>query len=117
MALLKKTNTAKETTVKKDKKGISKKTSQVLLRPLVTEKSAQLSDRNVVVFEVSTKATKIEIKQAFKEIYGIVPEHVNTVNIAGKRVHFGAVRGKQKNRKKATITLSKDVKFDIFAGK
>ncbi|MBU4452860.1 50S ribosomal protein L23, partial [Patescibacteria group bacterium] len=102
MGILKKTKTQDEvadkkadkkaekkvvTPVKKsDKKGISKKTSEIILRPRVTEKTAQFSDKDVIVFEVSTKATKIEVKQAFKELYGVVPAHVNTINVPGKRV-------------------------------
>ncbi|MFH1611406.1 MAG: 50S ribosomal protein L23 [Patescibacteria group bacterium] len=132
MGILKKTQTQDEvadkkadkkaekkvvTPVKKsDKKGISKKTSEIILRPRVTEKTAQFSDKDVIVFEVSTKATKIEVKQAFKELYGVVPAHVNTINVPGKRVQFGRTAGKQKNRKKAVITLPKNTKLDIFGG-
>jgi large subunit ribosomal protein L23 len=128
MALLKKKKTegavektikAKKTaSVKKsDKKGISKKASLVLMRPKVTEKTAQFSDKNVMVFEVSPSASKIEIKQAFREIYGITPLHVNTSNLSGKVVRFGRTLGKRKNSKKAVITLSKNTKLDIFGGK
>lgn len=118
MALIKKTTPKKEEKVvkKSDKKGISKKTLNVLIAPHVTEKTAQTSGENVFVFDVSVNATKIEIKQAFKDLYKVMPIRVNTVSAKGKNVTFARTAGKQKNRKKAIITLPKNTKLDIFEG-
>lgn len=118
MALTKKTTSeeTKKTVKKSDKKGISKKTLKILIAPHVTEKTAQTSGENVFVFDVDTDATKIEIKQAFKDLYNITPERVNTVSSKGKSVTFGRRLGKQKSRKKAIITLPKNAKLDIFEG-
>ncbi|OGL95456.1 50S ribosomal protein L23 [Candidatus Uhrbacteria bacterium RIFOXYB2_FULL_41_10] len=95
---------------------MSKKTLNVLIATHVTEKTAESSDKNIYVFDVDVNATKIEIKQAFKEMYNITPIRVNTVSTKGKQVTFGRVVGKQKNRKKAVITLPKNAKLDIFEG-
>lgn len=107
---------AKKTVAKKAKRGISKKALTVLMRPLVTEKTAQLSEQNVMVFEVSTDANSVEIKNAFNELYGVVPARVNTMNMRGKRVSFGRTLGKRKDWKKAFITLPKGKNVDIFEG-
>ncbi len=107
---------AKKVAAKKDKKGISKKALQVMIRPLVTEKTAQLSDNNVMVFEVGKGANRVEIKNAFNELYGVVPVKVNVVNMRGKRVASGRTMGKRRDWKKAMITLPKGVNLDIFEG-
>ena len=101
---------------KKEKRGISKKALTVMVRPLVTEKTAQLSENNVMVFEVSKDANRVEIKNAFNELYGIVPVRVNVLNMRGKRTSFGRTAGKRKDWKKAIITLPKGVNLDIFEG-
>lgn len=107
-----------EKAVKKEvqKRGISKKALTVLIRPMVTEKTAQLSDRHILVFEVAKNANRIEIKDAFKELYGIVPAQVNVLNVRGKKVAFGRALGKRKDWKKAVITLPEGTHVDIFEG-
>lgn len=107
---------AKKVVAKKDKKGISKKALQVMIRPLVTEKTAQLADNNVMVFEVGKDANRVEVKNAFNELYGVVPVKVNVMNMRGKRVAYGRVMGKRRDWKKAIITLPKGVNLDIFEG-
>lgn len=112
----KKVATKKAAPKKKDKRGISKKALSVMVRPLVTEKTAALSDKNVMVFEVSRGSNRVEIKNAFNELYGVVPVRVNVTNMRGKRVSFGRSTGKKKDWKKAFITLPKGVNLDIFEG-
>ncbi len=112
----KKAAAAKKTPAKKEKRGISKKALTVLVRPLVTEKTAQLSENNVMVFEVSRDANRVEIKNAFNELYGVVPVRVNVMNMRGKRVAFGRKLGKRKDWKKAFITLPEGKRIDIFEG-
>ena len=101
---------------KKSKRGISKKALTIFVRPLVTEKTAALSDKNVMVFEVARGSNRVEIKNAFNELYGVVPTKVNVLNMRGKRVLFGRVIGKRKDWRKAMITLPKGVNVDIFEG-
>lgn len=102
---------------------------EIILRPRITEKSVLLSqgdprireDADVVrtyTFEVSPDANKIQIKQAFEQIYNegkkdkaekIVVTSVRTISMKGKsrRIAFGRKAGKKKDWKKALITLAK----------
>ena len=57
----------------------------IILRPVITEKSMMDSADKKYVFEVAPSATKIEIKQAIAEIFGVKVKNVNTVNVKGKK--------------------------------
>ncbi|MFA6522492.1 MAG: 50S ribosomal protein L23 [Patescibacteria group bacterium] len=95
---------------------LSEKVTKTLLRPVVSEKSAHMADENVLVFDVAVNANRIAIKQAFKELYHVMPIRVNLVNIRGKHIRFGRSEGKQSNRKKAYIAVPKGTHIDIFEG-
>lgn len=85
----------------------------VLVRPIVTEKSLLSAGKHVYIFEVALKATKISIKKAFYNLYGIMPTGVRVLRMAGKEVRFGQRRGRRKDWKKALITIPKDKTVDI----
>lgn len=87
--------------------------SSILVRPIVTEKSLLASGKHVYVFEVALKATKISIKKAFFNLYGVMPTGVNTITMAGKEVRFGQRKGRRKDWKKACVTVPKDKTVDI----
>ena len=87
--------------------------SSILVRPIVTEKSLLASGQHVYVFEVALKATKISIKKAFFNLYGVMPTGVNTITMAGKEVRFGQRKGRRKDWKKACVTVPKDKTVDI----
>ncbi len=112
----KKPETAKKATAKKKQKMISKEALSVILKPLVSEKSAHLSEDNVLVLHVAPRANKVQIKQAFHELYKVMPESVNIINVRGKSVRFGRTRGKRSDYKKAMIRLPKGTSVDIFEG-
>ena len=57
----------------------------VILRPIVSEKSYASIDANIYTFEVAGTANKIQIRQAIEEIFGVTVLNVNTMNRAGKR--------------------------------
>ena len=87
----------------------------VIKRPLVTEKSSNLSNtHHQVVLEVAPAANKIEIARAANEIFGVDVEQVKTLNVRGKMKRVGKYTGKKRNWKKAIITLSKDSDLDAF---
>lgn len=88
----------------------------VLIRPIITEKSSDLGQLNKYVFEVSANANKIQISQAIKSRYGVKPIDINIINNRGKLVRYGRTFGKQKNWKKAIITLPKDKSIQIYEG-
>ena len=97
----------------KDKTGIA---AEVLIRPVNTEKSAFLMERNQYVFEVSPNASKVAVKHAIKHLYGVMPEKVRMINVKGKQVTFRRTRGKRKDWKKAIVILRKGDKIEIFEG-
>ena len=108
-----------KTETKKQKKAaqiVSKKATHALLGPVVSEKSAQLSDRGVIVFRVADDANKVEIRNAFRELYKVTPVRVNVMKVRGSQVRFGRMRGRTKDYKKAMITLPKGTRIDIFEG-
>jgi large subunit ribosomal protein L23 len=88
----------------------------VLLQPLVTEKSVIRESAGVYTFMVALGATKLTVKQAVKDIYGVLPSTVRMINVEGKRVRFGRTIGKRRDWKKAIVTLPKGKTIHIHEG-
>jgi large subunit ribosomal protein L23 len=93
--------------------GYNKDPRDIIIRPIVSEKSYALIDMGSYTFEVDTRATKTEIKLAIEKIFGVKVASVNTINRVGKlrRTRFGI--GKRKDTKRAIVTL-KSGTIDIF---
>lgn len=89
---------------------------KVLVRPLVTEKSAIAEGSGKYSFVVAKSASKDQIKSAVAEIYGVKPESVNVSNTQGRQVRFGRTMGRRSDYKKAIVTLPKGKTIDIHAG-
>jgi large subunit ribosomal protein L23 len=87
-----------------------------IISPVITEKSTAASEHNKVVFRVATKATKPEIKAAVEALFNVKVTAVNTLNRAGKNKTFRGVAGRQKNTKKAVVTLAEGQSIDITTG-
>jgi len=94
---------------------VSKDPRDVLLAPVVSEKSYSLLDEGKYTFIVDPRANKTEIKLAVESVFGVKVAAVNTINRKGKtrRTRFGP--GKRKDTKRAIVTLS-DGTIDIFGG-
>ncbi|MEA3449868.1 MAG: 50S ribosomal protein L23 [Patescibacteria group bacterium] len=88
----------------------------MLVRPLITEKAANLGSEDKYVFAVNKNANKIEIAKAINEVYGIKPIAVNIVRVGGKKVRHGRVQGRRKDWKKAIVTLPKGKTINIYEG-
>ena len=87
---------------------------QIIKRPLITEKSnLQREAAQVVTFEVSRDANKIEIKQAVEQAFKVKVKDVRTVVTAGKVKRFGRNFGKRSAVKKAYVTLAEGT-IDFF---
>ncbi len=86
---------------------------EIFVRPLITEKSLGLVVQNVYAFEVARTATKINVKKAFYNIYGVMPLDVRIANQNGKVVRFGRVSGKRKDWKKAFVKVPAGTTIDI----
>ena len=79
----------------------------ILIRPLVTEKTAKLSaSENVYTFEVGLSSNKIEIQRAIQEVFGVRVESVRTLVVRGKARRFGRFSAKRSNWKKAYVRLA-----------
>ena len=92
------------------------KAYQVILNPLVTEKSTQQSEFNKVVFSVPVNATKLEIKTSVEKIFSVKVKSVNTILLKGKVKRFKGVVGRRSNTKKAIVTLAPGDTIDLSAG-
>ena len=90
----------------------------VILKPVVTEKSMNLMGNKEYTFLVHPEANKTMIKEAVEKMFeGTKVERVNTMNIAGKKKRRGMVVGKTAKTKKAIVKLTVDSKdIEIFAG-
>ena len=94
---------------------LNKDPRDILLAPVVSEKSYGLLDEGKYTFIVDPRANKTEIKIAVERVFGVKVDSVNTLNRQGKtrRTKFGL--GKRKNTKRAIVTL-KEGSIDIFGG-
>ena len=94
---------------------LNKDPRDILLAPVVSEKSYGLLDEGKYTFIVDPRANKTEIKIAVERVFGVKVDSVNTLNRQGKtkRTKFGL--GRRKNTKRAIVTL-KEGSIDIFGG-
>ncbi len=87
----------------------------IIVRPLITEKTVTMqNENNVVTFEVVRGANKIEIKQAIEEIFNVKVVSVNVINPSTKTKRVGQHVGKTKKIKKAMIKLAEGSNIDII---
>lgn len=111
-----KKSTTKKTVAKGSDRGLSSFAARTVLAPVVSEKTAHLSDNNVMVFHVASNANRISVRQALKELYNVSPLKVNIMNTRGKAVRFGRSVGQRSDVKKAIVTLPKGTRIDVFEG-
>jgi large subunit ribosomal protein L23 len=89
----------------------------VLLAPVISEKSYGLLEENKYTFVVAPHANKTEIKIAVEKVFGVQVVSVNTLNRQGKRKRTRTGYGKRKDTKRAIVTLTSDSKpIEIFGG-
>lgn len=94
---------------------VHKDPRDILLAPVVSEKSYGLLDENKYTFLVDPRANKTEIRIAVEQVFGVKVDSVNTLNRQGKRRRTRFGMGKRKDTKRAVVTL-KDGTIDIFGG-
>ncbi|MBO0334274.1 50S ribosomal protein L23 [Sneathiella sp. CAU 1612] len=88
----------------------------ILLGPVVTEKSTMGSEFNQVTFRVALDATKPQIKQAVEKLFDVKVTNVNTNRVKGKVKRFRGHVGKRSDYKKAVVTLAEGQAIDVTAG-
>ena len=86
----------------------------IIIKPILTEKSYDMMADKRYVFQVAPKATKTQIKTAVEEIFGVKVEKVNTVVTQGKLKRMGKYEGRTSTVKKAYVVLKKDSKAIEF---
>ncbi|MBI4598707.1 50S ribosomal protein L23 [Candidatus Uhrbacteria bacterium] len=90
--------------------------ADVLLRPVVTEKAAAQSSLGQYAFVVQNHATRVQVRQAIKAVYGVTPMSVRMQNMRREPVRFGRIRGMQKAWKKAIVSVPKGQTLKIHEG-
>ena len=88
----------------------------ILVRPLITERTTQLMAEGKYVFGVAKAANKIEIAKAVSEIFKVKVAKVNTVNVIGKTKRMGRTQGKRPDYKKAIVKLAPGETIEFFEG-
>ncbi len=88
----------------------------VLIKPVVSEKSYALLDENKYTFLVAPGSNKTQIKIAVEKVFGVKVVSVNTINRQGKRKRTRTGFGKRADTKRAIVTLAEGDRIDIFGG-
>ncbi|MCW2884875.1 MAG: Ribosomal protein [Streptosporangiaceae bacterium] len=88
----------------------------ILLAPVVSEKSYGLLDENKYTFLVALHANKTQIKQAVESVFGVKVVSVNTINRPGKRKRTKYGFGKRPDTRRAIVSLAEGERIDIFGG-
>ena len=88
----------------------------VVVKPVITEKSTLVSEYNQVVFQVAKDSTKPQIKAAIEALYGVKVLAVNTMVAKGKTKRFRGRPGVRSDVKKAYVTLAEGQSIDLSTG-
>ena len=88
----------------------------ILIRPIVTEKSTALMEQGKDTFRVPLAATKIQIRQAVEQIFKVKVQAVNTMRYEGKLKRMGRTQGRRSDWKKAVVTLKPGEAIELFEG-
>ncbi len=96
---------------------MSRDPREVLLRPLMTEKSMQLKDElNTVTFRVRPDANKVEVRAAVESVFNVKVASVRTASFAGKLKRMGRHQGRRADWKKAIVKLAPGHKIELIEG-
>ena len=95
---------------------VQKDPREVLLKPVISEKSYGLLDENKYTFEVHPDANKTEIKIAVEKVFNVTVTSVNTLNRQGKRRRTRFGWGQRRATKRAIVSVAPGDRIDIFGG-
>jgi large subunit ribosomal protein L23 len=90
--------------------------ADVLMRPIVTEKSTLLSEDRKYVFAVHPDANKHEVARAVEAMFHVAVARVNVMNVPGKPRRLGRFEGRRSNWRKAVVTLREGHSIDVYPG-
>ena len=86
----------------------------IVIRPVISEKSYDMIEHNRYTFEVAKTASKPQIAQAVTDIFGVTVTSVNTMNVTGKPRRVRVAKGKTRDWKKAIVTLKEGDTIEFF---
>ena len=86
----------------------------ILIKPIVTEKSTALMEERKYTFRVPLSATKIQIRQAVEQIFKVKVQAVNTMRYEGKMKRLGRTQGRRSDWTKAVVTLKPGETIELF---
>ncbi|NTW28393.1 MAG: 50S ribosomal protein L23 [Coriobacteriia bacterium] len=86
----------------------------IVIRPIISEKSYEMIEMNRYTFEVAKSARKPQIASAVAEIFGVTVTNVNTLNVNGKPRRVRAAKGMTRDWKKAIVTLKAGDSIEFF---
>ena len=90
---------------------------EVIIKPIVTERSSMGLQEGKYTFKVNKKATKVEIAKAVEKLFGVKVLKVNTVSVKGKEKRVGRNVGKTADWKKAIVTIDTDPSEKTYLAK
>lgn len=89
----------------------------IVIKPIITEKSMEDMAESKYTFEVDKTANKAEVKKAVEQLFGVKVDKVSTMNVKGKEKRMGKHVGRRKDWKKAIVKLAADSKpIEFFEG-
>lgn len=89
----------------------------IIIAPIVTEKSSMEIQNGKYTFKVAKKATKVQIADSVEKLFEVKVLKVNTMNVQGKEKRVGVHLGKTTDWKKAIVTIDTDPKEETYLGK
>ena len=88
----------------------------IIIRPVITEKSSRLMEMNKYTLEVHPSANKIQIRTAFAVIFKVKVQNVNVLSVNAKPKRMDAFQGKTRSWKKAIVSLAQGERIEFFEG-
>jgi large subunit ribosomal protein L23 len=95
---------------------VTQEARDIIISPIVSEKTYAEADRGKYTFVVAPRATKLDIRRAVEQIWGVRVRSVNTLRRRGKKVRRAFVRGRRSDVRRAIVTLHPGEKIAIFEG-
>lgn len=86
----------------------------ILIKPIITEKTTALMEERKYTFRVPLSATKVEIRQAVEQVFKVKVQAVNTMRYEGKMKRLGRTQGRRSDWKKAIVTLKPGDTIELF---
>ncbi len=88
----------------------------IIVRPIISEKSSRQMEHGKYTFEVLPKANKVEVKKAVEEVFKVKVQKVHTIKVRSKPKRMGMFLGRSRSWKKAIITLAPGERIEFFEG-